>query len=455
MGKPDESYKVIECPECGAPLGDAKPGEDARCQYCGAVLHPRHHKHKKKHEQHPQPAASKPPDPAPARPKRKRKISWLLVLQLSACAVIVLFGGYRILMISLSRARLGALRRFRPVIVDVNGDGVKDVVLAFERRPSDGNLHAKVYVGALDGRRLHHMLWSVGPLGGRDVVNGKEPIAAFGVAGHKLVVAENLGRIVVFDFKGHKLHTTLLDEVPSKLCITPAGGAWAAKQLVDTSTGTSQPAPRPPDGCSTRFTSRHTSHQPTFAMKVDRGDETDDYRRVPLPPLRHYKFDTWAIRESSDAGVGLAQPKVRARQPTLVGFDPSTGKERWRALTCDSEKLLDIVDGVFIHACPGRHGSELELFDARSGRRLHDVPLRVPADKYAYGAANGVLYVIVIGKSWLSGHLSPHADPPVVAINLHTGRVLGWWGSEQPAAGQCRWRLGCLLWRRSLARVAR
>jgi hypothetical protein len=86
-----------------------------------------------------------------------------------------------------------------PIGVDVNGDGVEDLVGPFVLE-SNGKL--EVYAGVLDGTDFH-LQWKAGPFGIREKATRRTGVA---VAKNRMVVVEVTGLAHVFDLQsGHEL----------------------------------------------------------------------------------------------------------------------------------------------------------------------------------------------------------------------------------------------------------
>ncbi|HEX4514655.1 MAG TPA: hypothetical protein VH054_13995, partial [Polyangiaceae bacterium] len=104
------------CPKCGAPLDVRGGSTEARCAYCGALANVR----------------ERLSTPTPSAPQPQRSASAVVFVSLLAVAVGA--GGFamsRSIRVGANGARvLADVSRFDdpPMLADVNGDGVPDVV---------------------------------------------------------------------------------------------------------------------------------------------------------------------------------------------------------------------------------------------------------------------------------------------------------------------------------------
>jgi hypothetical protein len=236
-----------------------------------------------------------------------------------------------------------------PILRDLNGDGVEDIVGRFRRSDAPGS---PMFVGAFDGKTLQP-LWSSGPLG-----DWADALAGVQLAhtGNALVVTDARGGVELRDLaSGVVAKQHALPGVARQACAATDG---TVKFWIDTETGgvfiepdVPQPTPAPrPSWCPPPSLDGPRAHAMSLAA---------------VPSVQGFT-PSQVLNEGTDAvALGLL-----GGTPRLVGFDPDRKLVRWqRALASAAVPLgADLVERVLFVPQQLAAGRTLLALDAATGQ---------------------------------------------------------------------------------------
>jgi outer membrane protein assembly factor BamB len=375
------------CPNCGASLGNAPPGQTLVCRYCG-------HTFQTPPEANPAPRIIVV---APGRPQPFARVragsGRSLASAFFSLFVLALVGG-----LSLVRTRSHGLANLPseivaaatvpdfmwdtvagpPIPAAVGGGSVEGFVGRIRTRGDD-----TLWIAAFEGAKLGQV-WKAGPLGTYSQAY-QSTFAA--VVGRSVVVTDYRANLHVYDVDtGHETRTVKLTDRARGMCSAAAAKSrvWIEMSdeknvLFDVDTGTSTPSSRPawcPEGESsgdcrgwlTRGAPRPGCAGPEGAPKVG-------------------GFQAVNVIEDGDTGVALGKKHPGTALPIAVGFDPRTKAVRWQqpvasgdpaaAAESSATSVMDALAGgrfVVPYEITSK-GWHFTAFDARSGQRIWDVPL--------------------------------------------------------------------------------
>jgi hypothetical protein len=429
--------QALNCPRCNAPLPAPGPGVLAlRCEYCGNEVAIKHTVHVPSPQPLPQPRRPIQQRPIPRPAPRRRNV--LIALSITVAVMGLMASGA---VYSLLRARSGSgpgggghvpfgehmqwQDGKAPMIADLNGDGVEDVVGFY--RVLDGG-EATTRLGAFSGATWNR-LWHTDPLGDAHQL-------ALGSAGNAILVGDDRGLVRIFDrSSGVQLHSVQLSDRARRICGGDEGHAWIevadeAHVLIDVATGGSRPSP-PPAGCAPRETgsdcsSWELSDQPARAECMS----SELRKRLAVPGMTV----SYALRQG-DHVVGLGYKEKGTSISMIAGLEPPRGKGEKQPLwvrtvnpdsratsTTSTPQVADIADGMLFVtylASDKQRMNRLAAIDAATGNTVWDVP--VPRSEHGSGPS---LMAISSSRIYL-----PHwtwLDVFEVATGQHLATVGRW-----------------------------
>jgi outer membrane protein assembly factor BamB len=374
------------CPNCGANLDGAPAGRTIVCRYCG-------HSFQTAPEFNPPPriVVIGPGLPRPVAPGRRaagRSVLsiFITLFVLGLAGFMSIRGRSRTALVNLpSEIAAAADADFMwdtvagPPIPAALGGGVEGFVGRIRTRGDD-----TLFIAAFEGAKLGQV-WKAGPLG--TYTQAYQSTFA-SVLGRSVVVTDYRANLHVYDLTtGHETRTLKLTDRAKGLCTAPNGRArvWIEmsdeKNVVfDVDAGTSTLAPRPAwcpqsetsgdcRGWLTRGPPRQGCAGPDGSPKVN-------------------AFQAENVIEDGDLGVALGKKHPGTALPIAVGFDPKTKAVRWQAPVASGDQtavaessstsVMDALAGgrfVVPYEVTSK-GWHFTAFDARSGQRIWDVPLR-------------------------------------------------------------------------------
>jgi len=254
---------------------------------------------------------------------------------------------------------------FPPLLRDLNGDGVADLIGRF--RPLD-EAQPTMRVGAFDGATLKP-LWTTNSLG--DWADGLSSVQ-LALTGNALLITDSHGAVEIRDAtSGAVSKRFALPGVASQACASPDGAVkfWASTQgdqgaMVED--GVPQPTPGPrPEWCP----------KPTPTTGGPQAHQLSPKSAPEVPGL----VTSLVLNEGTNA-VALG---LESGLPTLVGFDPSRPGVRWKQpVTLESDQVrkevplgADLVDGVIYVPYQIATGRRLLAVEASSGQRRWDIAI--------------------------------------------------------------------------------
>lgn len=213
----------------------------------------------------------------------------------------------------------------RPVAVDVNSDGVEDLLGPFAVQRGEV---LEMRLGAFDGKTWA-LLWSHGPFGLEDKAMRKSKLA---LAGKRVVFVDYTAKATIYDLAtGTQGASIALEREPMGVCSPSASGdtvwIWTPGLeptngvLVDAAAGTSEPRP-PPEGCMGVLRTSDSEENATISGPR----QAEVASRAPEIPRTTPRR---ALRRGPDA-VALAS-EFGTNAPVFAGFDPESGSLRWQA----------------------------------------------------------------------------------------------------------------------------
>jgi hypothetical protein len=359
------------CPNCGASLEGAPPGRAIVCRYCGHSFQT--------------PAEVNPPPriivlaPGQGRPiVPVRRAAGRSVLSIFFSLFVVGIVGF----MSVIRSRPQALVNLPseivaatvsdfmwdtvsgpPIPAAVSG-GVEGFVGRIRTRGDD-----TLWIAAFEGSKLGQV-WKAGALG---TYSQAYQSTFASVVERSVVVTDYRANLHVYDLStGRETRTLKLTDRAKGLCAAPSGRArvWIEMSdeknvIFDVDAGTLGPSPRP-----------------AWCLESESSGDCRGWltRGAPRPGCRGPegapKVNAF---EAVNPGTAL---------PIAVGFDPKTKAVRWQAAVASGDQaaaaesnptsIMDAIAGgrfVVPYELTAK-GWHFTAFDARSGQRLWDVPLR-------------------------------------------------------------------------------
>lgn len=206
----------------------------------------------------------------------------------------------------------------RPLAVDVNNDGVEDLIALYIK----GDLRG--YVGAFDGRSYQE-LWSVGPFGERKIAAGKLLAA---LAGKRLMIADFEGNASLYELStGTKVASFPQDEVARDLCGAPPGKSevWLEPPgiLINGDTAKLSPGNKP-KRCNDSYDGGDGSED-LYDSYANRWHFHSDEKFPKLP-----RFDVLKLFKEGGDSFALAQEKTGYQRYFLLQYDPKTLEISWQ-----------------------------------------------------------------------------------------------------------------------------
>jgi hypothetical protein len=275
------------------------------------------------------------------------------------------------------------------VPVDVNGDGVEDVVGRY-RVYEDPVM--KVYVGAFDGNGFGR-IWSAGPFGTAEQAVTSTRLA---VAGDAVVVTDFRAEVHVLDLRSGKERSKLVITDRATDTCSPADGAahvWievADRQnvAVDLAAGKLVPTPARPAWCGPKDAVYCEGAGPTGPCAASMG-AMSGFTSAGIIPMQTM------VAGSDGVALGLKTPG--SPSSAALGFDPTTNAVRWRASvapdpTLESGGSAGQVHGTLAqgrlytwYSTAAAGGLHVAVLDARTGARQLDVALVHKAEPEVMG----------------------------------------------------------------------
>lgn len=243
-----------------------------------------------------------------------------------------------------------------PILRDLDGDGVEEIVGRFRRSDAPGS---PMFVGAFEGKTLKP-LWSTGPLG-----DWADALASVQLAstGNALVVTDAHGGVELRDLAtGAVAKKHALPGVARQACAAPDG---TVKFWFDTEAGGVFVEPDVP--------------QPTPAARPDwcPAKPADGPRAHALSPSAAPGVEGFTAEQILNEGTDAVALGLRQGVPHLVGFDPDRKLVRWQRTlpTATVPQGADLVERALVipEALPG--GRKLLVLDAATGALRFEVTI--------------------------------------------------------------------------------
>jgi hypothetical protein len=377
------------CPNCGASIEVAPPGQTIACRYCGQTIET------PPEVIPPQRVIIAAPGTRPLGGRVGRAAGRGVLSAFTTMFVVGLVGfvsmrGKTHALANLPSELAAAAKVATaaptfmwdtvagpPIPVATGGTGVEGFVGRVRDR-SD----SKLWIVAFEGSHLGQV-WKAGPFG--TYSEGYQSTFT-SVVGASVVVTDYRANVHVYDVAtGHETHTLRLTDRAKGLCAGPDGKAevWIKVSdeqnvLVDVDAGTSAPAPRP-TWCPETQT-LHADCRGWLARGAARAG-----CKGPESAPKVAGFEAVNVVEQGDLAVALGKKHPGTGLPIAVGFDPKTKAVRWQQALASGDQTgvsegasaMDALSG-------GRFVAPYELtstgwhftaLDARSGQRVWDVPL--------------------------------------------------------------------------------
>ncbi len=383
------------CPNCQAPLPLGGDAEIVTCEYCGRQV---------MREQPPPPAP--PPNAvrtsvgraqqarvgqAPARGP-KGLIVALAVLPLVVGGIIAATvaikaqkaatldsngpggGGYTPSGVHLQWSGVA------PVAVDLNGDGVEDIVGRYNVLEK-GSTHA--YVGAFDGKKLER-IWKAGSYG---TISDAQAIHV-AVSGDRVLVSDASNFVHILELTtGKELRNVRLTDKVKELCpfAEEPASVWIAvadeqNVKLDLATGETRIFGRP-GFCPGRETLSANSSCWSAEYHRSRHSHAECRPAEEAPILEGFRTEHVLAEGADQIAIGVKDPGTR--NPMAMGFEGESGSKRvlWsRNVSADAREgslqVTDLIDGRAILLYQSkRRGWRLVALDATTGNTVYDVEI--------------------------------------------------------------------------------
>jgi LSD1 subclass zinc finger protein len=347
------------CPKCGAPLDVRGGSTEVRCSYCGALANVR------ERERFSTPTPSAPP---------QRSASAIVIVSLMAAAVGA--GGFATSRSMRASARvLADVSRFDdpPMLADVNGDGVPDVIGHMDDVVIDA--HGSVSTDALvafEGA-TGKPLWKV-PMPA-DSFHGEQAIV-----GDLFITVDQLGKVQASHIAdGSPAWAGRLSDKAEHFCkdasaviIEASDGMFTRFELA---TGKKSAADAPKKGaCAPVYETQNTTTPRYSAMRTPMLGRSLDIpgmyaNRQLVPTSRGVTFMLGSRDKGTRVAMVAAVDSGKVLWSSVVpAVDPLT--------TAVSVKMMAASDGdrvVVPYALTDGKGVRMACFDARTGERRWDV----------------------------------------------------------------------------------
>jgi DNA-directed RNA polymerase subunit RPC12/RpoP len=293
----------------------------------------------------------------------------------------------------------------RPVVADVNGDDVSDLVVLGTFYNDD----QKVYMVAVDGA-TQKRLWKQGDFG--DISNDNANTRTkFMTIGSEIVLVESKANAKIYDLKtGRELRSVALSDKADYFCRYPDDDkkVWievSDKNHVDLDIATAQisPAPNRPPGCPT-WSNRNDCPEAASAQCVPKHDDKHN-QQVAKPEGMYVQF---ALRDGDNlVAFGYKQPGTG--YPMLAGISSNGKKVAWKrrvvedvnrtVSTSQQNEQSDIVNGVAYTIYEEADEYHLIAVTAADGKTVWDIVLpmqdtTIPPDPEALMASQNRLFVL-------------------------------------------------------------
>lgn len=244
----------------------------------------------------------------------------------------------------------------------VNGDGVEDFLIRFQRSGSGDP--RPLFVIAFDGATFRR-IWTAGPFGEDSDASTYSRVAA--TDGH-VVVADAAARGHVLDLAtGEETASVAMSDRADRVCTQPGGQqAWIEVSddkhlMIDLATGQARPEKKQPKWCPGDRSIQHMIGCIHYGSDAHRNGLS---RARCSDPPRKWKIDgfgrAYALRTASGhVAVGSKDPGTAF--PIIVGLD-ERGAVRWRrgladddapgggAVAKETPKLVDVAGGTIVAA---------------------------------------------------------------------------------------------------------
>ncbi|HEY1813862.1 MAG TPA: PQQ-binding-like beta-propeller repeat protein [Kofleriaceae bacterium] len=348
---------VVHCPECNAALRVGRGATTTRCEYCGTEARVQRRTRVLQRPQAMPRAQSNEP------PRVAREAVRLAGIAQVAFAVVVAVGLLTFVTRRIfSQQWMGGA----PLIVDVDGDGVPDLVGEIRALRAD-----RITIAAFSGVD-GHKLWETNSLGDYAHVHSSRGAA---LADGVLVWAAGLGNITGYDLKSGKKRWSARAEdaiqrmctgVPGQLSVRAATGTWWTLTLA---TGTLRPETAPTTCVAPARADPHASELdvvPTGALHVDGMSIQQVIAHGSGPKIAL----GWRTPGSGLTMLAAVDDSGATLWHVVVSTD-----DRWVAALSALSVVVDDRDVAVVYWHDSPIAARLAVFDHTSGTRRFDVAL--------------------------------------------------------------------------------
>ncbi len=367
-----------KCSNCGATLPRPENDLHVRCEFCGAEWDIR------------------PPAPPPQAPQFPPQVQVvfhaprpvvrvsrgavgkgcgcalaivLLVVAIGAATAWFTLGGVGAGLPGLDGIARPRLSFHRTVaLVQVNGDGVEDVVFQFRTPGANDEMH----IGVWDGASFAE-LWRAGPFG--TYIQAYQHTHA-AIVGNRMLVTDFRAQGHLYDLaSGVQVAGAPLPDRAKRLCAAPAGGTqvWMEAEngqhaVIDTATGMTQAATAPPWGVGCA--------------------ESSDLSAPKPPPgslsVTVAGFESEQVLSDGARTVAIGKRASGIRVPMAVGISADGRTPTWSVVVPTVDEALVEADDFAFALANGRlfyayslsnDTGRLAAFDAATGARLWESEL--------------------------------------------------------------------------------
>ncbi|MBS2029539.1 MAG: PQQ-binding-like beta-propeller repeat protein [Deltaproteobacteria bacterium] len=395
---------TLNCPQCGAAMAIDAEKREARCGQCGEVR--KLELVTEGSDQRAREALGAPP----------------FALKLMVAGVLIAAAMFPVLRwweqqikprsskaeAPVAPATMAWDVTFPPLLRDLNGDGVQDVIGRF--RPLD-EAQPTMRVGAFDGATLKP-LWTTGSLG--DWADGLGSVQ-LALTGNALLITDAHGGVEVRDASiGGVSKRFALPGVASQACASPDGTVkFFVVTQGDQGAMVEDSVPQPTPGSRPAWCPRPAASAGPQAHQLSAKSAPD------VPGLA----TSLVLNEGTNA-VALG---LESGLPTLVGFDPSRPGVRWKQpVTLENDQVrkevplgADLVAGIVYVPYQVAAGRRLLAVEASSGQRRWDIA--IPGQ--GLGTAPWERIVATGSRVFVPGPLG------LAVFDAQTGKPLGRLGS--------------------------